>query len=185
MSANLSAWPVVNSVKHDACIFEPCHTLKPLAIKHMSQAILGRTCEWTSISISWYSFESTDTHLAIRRHSSNFDSTHWMNCPTVKTTNSEEWKHRKNCGDSCEPKELLWYFVCNQNMLCYFVWVMNLNFFWKRHIKPNLFNQSIDHKWMLWSLMTLFGKFVTPRQLPSHFNGEKIQNESKEGVVPL
>ena len=36
---------------------------------------------------------------------------------------------------------------------------------------------------MLWSLMSLFGKFVTPGQLPSHITSGKVQNELKYEVV--
>ena len=34
-------------------------------------------------------------------------------CPIVKTSRSEEWEHREVWCDSCELKELMCYFMCN------------------------------------------------------------------------
>ena len=34
--------------------------------------------------------------------------------PTVKIARNEEREHRKVCCDSCESKELLCYFMCNE-----------------------------------------------------------------------
>ena len=100
------------------------------------------------------------------------------------------------CVTSCETKDIL----------CYFVWVMNFNFVWKNHIKTQLNHQTLFlswpvgqfvtrfitinsrsgyprskadmNEWMLWCVMSLVGKFVTPRQVPGHFT-RKYQNKPK------